>query len=172
MAQAQLRSQEQQVPASPTLALPPMFDQCTHAILTALSFVTSSAVMVASSEAAVAARAASAPQRRVFDEFDLDSPSPPRPAHASSRNAQQSRQDHEPFQLDAISPSSLVLHRSQQVPPPARVACLTYSPHAARRSSLHVLCQADMFRSVQRPPRRPCCFIRCPLCPAQLAFTF
>ena len=83
--------------------------------------------MAASSEAAAAARAANAPQRRVFDEFDLDSPSPPRPAHASSRNnAQQSRQDPEPFQLDAVSPSSLVLHRSQQVPSHTRVAWFIY----------------------------------------------
>jgi hypothetical protein len=126
VAQVQLHSQEQQVPASPMLALPPMFDQCTHAILTALSFVTSSAVMAASSEAAAAARAANAPQRRVFDEFDLDSPSPPRPAHASSRNAQRSRQDPEPFQLDAVSPSSLVLHRSQQVPSHTRVVRFIY----------------------------------------------
>jgi hypothetical protein len=83
--------------------------------------------MAASSEAAAAARAANAPQRRVFDEFDLDSPSPPRPAHASSRtNAQQSRQDPEPFQLDAVSPSSLVLHRSQQVRSHTRGAWFIY----------------------------------------------
>jgi hypothetical protein len=119
--QARLQFQGKQLSASSMLALPPMFDQCTYAILTVLSFVTSSAVMVASSEAAAATRAASVPQRRVIDEFDLDSSSPPRPAH-------QSRQNHEPFRLEIISPSALVLHRSQQVRPRAHVAFIQCFP--------------------------------------------
>jgi len=169
---AQLRSQEEQVPA-----LPPMFDQCTHAILTAISFVTSSAVMVASSAAAAAARAASVPQRRVFDEFDLDSPSPPRPRPAlqSSRNAQQSRQDHEPFQLDAISPSSLVLHRSQQVLRRlhvSRASCT--SLHAARLIQLLACLLSSKFVSLGSAATASAVLlykVPKPLCPAQPVFT-
>lgn len=105
----------QQQPESPHQGqfLLPLFDECVYAILTVLSFSISGTVKFVS--VAAAAAASCAPKRRDFDEFDLDSPSPPR-SH-KTRNTQQEllKPAEEPFRLDRFAASALVLHRSEQV---------------------------------------------------------
>jgi hypothetical protein len=101
--------------------LPPLFDDCTHAMLTALSFATSATVIANSlaADAALSAAAhASATRRRDIDEFDLNSPSPPRNVHMSERDFMQQQihsQANNAYKLDFVSPSALALHSSQQV---------------------------------------------------------
>ena len=128
-------TQQQALPNPQPHDLPPLFDECTHAMLTALAFTTGTAVVAASAAAAAAlnsscARGSSAVQRRDpkdYDEFDLDSPSPPRPQRSASNQQQQQQQQqqqhtHEPHRLDVFTPSALVLLRSQQVPPTPNIA--------------------------------------------------
>ena len=107
----------------------PLFDECSHAMMTVLSFAVNCTVMVVSAaSAAAASKSSSAPQRRHVDEFDLDSPSPPRAAHRSAQSVKQEHQD-EPYRLDCLTPSALVLHRSQKVCLlccPVMAAVLTY----------------------------------------------
>ena len=112
-------SQQQPDSAHQGQLLLPLFDECVYAMLTVLSFSISSTVKFVSVAAAAAvdaaAKASCAPKRRDFDEFDLDSPSPP-PNH-KTWNMQQELllPAEEPYRLDRLTASALVLQRSEQV---------------------------------------------------------
>lgn len=115
----QLQAHSLQAPAPHD---PSLFDECTHALLTALAFATSAAVMATSAAAAAAAAAAAtsdaASSHHVVDEFDLNSPSPPRNHHHDHFDQQQHQQQQQwngPHRLDRFTSSALVLHRSQEV---------------------------------------------------------
>ena len=117
--QLQARSLQAPAPHDPSL-----FDECTHAVLAALAFATSAAVMATSAAAAAAAAAAAtadaASSHHIVDEFDLNSPSPPRNHHhdhfdPKQHQQQQQQQSNGLHRLDRFTPSALVLHRSQEV---------------------------------------------------------
>jgi hypothetical protein len=99
------------------VSLPPLFDECTHAVLTSLAFATSATVISTSAAATLAKIDTSAPLRRVVDEFDLSSPSPPRNFYRSDSEPQHQllQPAQAPYRLDLFTPSALTLHCSQQV---------------------------------------------------------
>jgi hypothetical protein len=104
---------------------PPLFDECTYAILAALSFATSTTVMATSSSATAAETPdASAMQRRVVDEFDIDTPSPPHNHHVRGGDLHLLLlQANKPYRLDSLTQAAITLYRSQQV-------CSCSCPHS------------------------------------------